>query len=425
MKKVICCPASYLPDILDPEALYFVLYSPSSSINPGVGHIAATLLHDIQRKGLNPSVEAMDFTTFALSVAAADEAVIRSQSADGWTRTIELYIYLQRPVVWRTKRSELEITLRFLTGDFWTLHFLESEAITFEPNKGEEIDPVDCVCLLSGGVDSLVGAIDLTTMGKKPFFVSRIVRGDRATQKRFAIELGGEKRHCQWSGKIRHRGTSEKSTRARSIIFFAFALLAASAVPLTTEEPVEIYVPENGFISLNIPLGPMRMGSLSTKTTHPVYIAGLQSMWDTLGINAKLIQPYKFKTKGEVLTECLDKETLMSLIGDSTSCGKYQRYNLTHCGVCVPCLVRRASFLKAGIADTTQKGYYYEQISHADSRDVSSVASTYLQYQSEGIKSITCGNLSFAPISERFQYENVLARGLDELGALLISQGVI
>lgn len=425
MKKVICCPASYLPDVLDPEAFYFILYSPSSSVNPHVGHIAPTLIHDIQRKGLTPSVETMDFTTFALSVAAADEAVIRSQSADGWTRTIELNVYLQHPTIWRTKRSELELTLRFLTGDFWTLHFHQSEPITFQPNRREAIDSADCVCLLSGGVDSLVGAIDLTTMGKKPLFVSRIVRGDRATQKKFAVELGGEKRHCQWSGKIRHHGSTEKSTRARSIIFFAFALLAASAVPLISSEPTEIYVPENGFISLNIPLGPMRSGSLSTKTTHPIYIAGLQSIWDALGINAKLIQPYKFKTKGEVLIECLDKEILMDLIGDSTSCGKYQRYNLTHCGICVPCLVRRGAFIKAGLTDTTKKGYYYEQIFHADSRDVSSVASTYLKYQSEGIKSITSGNLLFAPTCERTQYEDVIARGLDELGALLKSQGVI
>lgn len=425
MKKVICCPTASIPDVLDPEALYFILYSTSSSTNPDIGHITPTLLNDIKRKGLNPSIEAMDFTTFALSVAAADEAIIRSQSADGWTRTIELYIYLQQPTAWRSKRNELELTLRFLTGDFWSLHFLDSEPIKLHPNRRAEIDPADCVCLLSGGVDSLIGAIDLTSMGKKPFFVSKIVRGDRDTQNKFAVELGGENRHCQWSGTIKHHGTTEPSTRARSIVFFAYALLAASAIPSTSEEPVEIYVPENGFISLNMPLGPMRAGSLSTKTTHPIYISGLQSMWDTLGLNVKLIQPYKFKTKGEMIYECLNRETLISLINDSVSCGKYRRYKLTHCGVCVPCLVRRAAFLKASMADLTLKGYYYEQISHADSRDVSSVASTYLKYQSEGIKSMTCGNLSFASSSERNQYENVIANGLDELGTLLSNQGVI
>jgi len=172
MKKVICCPASYLPDVLDPEAHYFILYSHSSSINPNVGHIAPRLLSDIRRKGLNPSVEVVDFTTFALSVVAADEAVLRSLSADGWTRTIELHIYIQHRDIWRTKHAELELMLRFLTGDFWTLHFLESEAITFQPNQRYKIDAGDSVCLLSGGVDSLVGAIDLMTIGKKPILVS-------------------------------------------------------------------------------------------------------------------------------------------------------------------------------------------------------------------------------------------------------------
>ena len=424
MKKVICCPASKLPDALDPEVIYFSLYSYPSLRSAGVGHIAPMLSKDIRRQGLEPSVEAWDFTTFALSVAAADKAVLRKNSADGWTRTIELSVHLQQPTVWNMNRDELEFILRFLTGDFWTLRFLPGGVTPPKANEKKQID-TDCCCLLSGGVDSLVGAIDLTVAGKKPFFISQIVRGDRETQKKFAIELGGENRHCQWSCTIKHPGQSEKSTRARSIIFFAYALLAASSIPSTHERPVDIFVPENGFISLNIPLGPGRIGSFSTKTTHPIYIAGLQSIWDALGIHAKLIQPYQYKTKGELISECANQAMLMKLIGDSTSCGKYQRYNLTHCGVCVPCMVRRAAFLRARLTDTTVKGYHYEQFAHSNSRDVSAAASTYLQYRNKGIQSLTRGNLSFASINDRAQYENVVARGIDELGQLLSSQGII
>lgn len=126
----------------------------------------------------------------------------------------------------------------------------------------------DCVCLLSGGMDSLVGGIDLCTTGRKPLFVAQTVRGDAAHQREYANALG-EDNLCQWSCYIKKIGASENSTRARSIIFFAFALLASCRVSANEKGRKEIYVPENGFISLNIPLDPLRNGSLSTKTTHP------------------------------------------------------------------------------------------------------------------------------------------------------------
>lgn len=425
MKRVICCPQSNLPSNLDTESIYFILYSSSSGM-PGVGHIAPELLCEIRRNGLTPSIETMDFLTFSLSVSAADKAIPRSDSADGWTREIELHVYLQAPAMWEEMKRKTEFTLRFLTGDFWSLHFHESSTINIpRPRKMNILSPGDSVCLLSGGMDSLIGAIDLTSIGRRPYFISQTVKGSGFSQRNFAAALMDDQRHCQWSGVISCPAPTEQSTRSRSIVFFAFALLVSSALRNTVEDPVEIFVPENGFISLNIPLDPLRVGSLSTKTTHPVYLAGLQDLWDGLGICTQLIQPYRFKTKGEMLKNCLNKEMLTSLVKDSVSCGKYSRHTLTHCGVCVPCLVRRAAFLAAGMEDATRKGYCLGAIAHADSRDVSAVADAYLQYQANGIESLIYGNLSFTSRAERFQYQSVFQRGLEELGELLKSQGVI
>lgn len=424
MKKVICCPVSHLPNDLDPEIGYLALYSYIQPGREGVGHIAPSLPTDIRRDGLAPSVRAWDFATISLSVAAADKAILRRGSADGWTRMIELNICLQQPAVWDTKRAELESLFRFLTGDFWTLRFLSGGVKPPKAMKSQKTD-ADCVCLLSGGVDSLVGAIDLTSAARKPLFVSQVVRGDRATQEKYATELGGKDRHCQWSFAVKHPGVLETSTRARSIVFFAFGILVASAIPSTTDRPVEIIVPENGFISLNVPLGPGRLGSLSTKTTHPVYMEGIQSLWNALGIHAKLSFPYRDKTKGEMLMECVDREKLVKLIGDSTSCGKYQRHKLTHCGECVPCMVRRAAFLKAGLTDTTAKGYCCQRLANSASGDVAAAAAAYLRYQQKDMRRFVGGTLSFAPPHERAQYEDVVAHGMDELGQLLKSHGVI
>jgi hypothetical protein len=311
-----------------------------------------------------------------------------------------------------------------LTGDFWTLRFLP-DGVKPPKAKTQHQSDADCVCLLSGGIDSLIGAIDLTFKDRKPLFVSQVARGDRANQKKFTTAMGGKDRHCQWSFAVKHPGASEMSTRGRSIVFFAFAAMAASAIPSTAACPVEIIVPENGFISLNVPLGTSRLGSLSTKTTHPVYMSAIQSLWDDLGIHAKLSFPYRDKTKGELLMDCSDKTKLVSLIGDSVSCGKYQRHNLRHCGECVPCMVRRAAFLKAGLADTTAKGYCLSDLSTSKSSDVAAAAAAYLRYMDQGVRRFTGGTLSFAPADVRVCYEGVVARGMDELGLLLTGHGVI
>jgi len=422
MKKVICCPEERLPKHLDPEALYLSMFSSPGREN--VGHVALDLPTAVRRDNLAPTVQAWDFATIASAVAATDKAILRSASADGWTRMINLEVSLVDPGVWNTKREELERMLRFLTGDFWSLQF-QPGGIKPPLSKKPQKRDADCVCLLSGGIDSLIGAIDLSTSGKKPIFVSQVVRGDRKAQMNFAEALDGSKRHCQWSFSVRQLGESEKSTRGRSIIFFAFAALAASGVPLNKERPVEIVVPENGFISLNVPLGPGRIGSLSTKTTHPVYMNAVQEIWDAVGINARLVFPYRDRTKGELLRNCTDRQKLLNLVGQSTSCGKYQRHKLTHCGECIPCLVRRAAFLEANLSDTTGKGYLRKDLSLSDSKDVAAAAAAYLQYQDEGVRRFAGGALSFASPADRGRYEIVVARGMDELGKLLNNHGVI
>lgn len=421
MKQVICCPEEGLPKRLDPEALYFSMFS--SSRCDKIGHIALKLPREIRRNKLAPSIQAWDFSVIAMAVAAADKAILRSKSADGWTRMIDLSVSLVSPSVWEARRSELETLLRFLTGDFWSLRFL-SGGVKPPKARKPKMSSGDCVCLLSGGIDSLVGAIDLTSEGKKPLFVSQVVRGDRNTQAQFAASLGGSNRHCQWSFAVRHPGVSETSTRARSIVFFAFAALAASSILSSQNHPVEIVVPENGFISLNVPLGPGRIGSLSTKTTHPLYMNAIQELWDYVGIHARLTFPYRYKTKGELLTGCADHQKLVSMIGDSTSCGKGQRIN-QHCGICVPCIVRRAAFLEAKLRDTTIKGYLHKDLSHAKSKDVAAAATAYLRYQNEGIRRFVGSRFLFASYAERGRYESVVARGMDELGRFLSFHGLI
>jgi hypothetical protein len=425
MTRVVCVSANQLPDELLPDVDYFTVYR--SSGNECVSTVGTGLLYDIDKNGLCPPVTAWDFTTFALAVSAADQAAARSRSPDGWTRVMELSVALANPAPFQAVRTSLESMLRYLTGDFWTLSFLdggEPAPRSTAPVRYE----ADCVSLLSGGIDSLVGGIDLSSRGARPLFVSQMAKGDSETQVHYANQLGGAQRHLQWNHNIRVMHPTERSTRARSVVFFAFALLAAGELHAQSGETVQVYVPENGFISLNVPLNPGRAGSLSTKTTHPVFLARLQEVLAALGLPVLLGRPYAFKTKGELMAECADRGQLTRLVGRSTSCGRYGYYNYTHCGRCVPCLVRRASFLAAGLTDTTRT-YHFSVLRSAGrnsgANDIGAVAAAVLRMERDGPRSLTAGQLSFAAPTDRAAYEGVVVRGLQELGSLLRSQGVL
>lgn len=427
MRKIICLPENLIPQQLEEDTKYFSMYSYSS--RGDVGSFGSTLIKDIEKVGLRPSEKVWDFNTIALAVAAADNSLTRKDSADGWTRQIELTVHLCNPSVWEPVKMELEKILRFLTGDFWSLTFKDGGVNPPRAKKQKRFD-CDCVSLVSGGVDSLVGAIDLTADNYKPIFISQVVRGDAKTQRAYAERIRPESPHFQWSHKIHspQQGESEGSTRGRSIIFFAFAALAASAIEVQSDSSANIYVPENGFISLNIPLNSGRMGSFSTKTTHPVYLKGIQNVWHKVGISLNLVMPYQFKTKGEVLTDCKNQQLLKELVFQSVSCGKYRVYKMQHCGRCVPCLVRRAAFQHWGEVDETLGGYHSDQlgrINHGNPDDVGAMANACLVARQSGIQRLVSGNLSFADYQNRKEFEGVFSRGLNEVEQLLRGKGVI
>lgn len=423
MSKVICYPRCCKPSAYYDDALYFEVFSTPEEKRSNVGHVGAQILKEMRRSQIQPSELAFDFLLIALGVVAADKAVLRSESVDGWTRKIELTVYVHEYDKWLREKKQIEEMLRFLTGDFWKIHFEKLDE-SIGPQNHYSLRKNDCVCLLSGGMDSLVGAIDLHEDGRNPLFLSQIVRGDAEHQRAYAAAVGTNNL-CQWSNSVKTRGRAENSTRARSIIFFAYALLATCGIDYNASGRKEIFVPENGFISLNIPLDYMRIGSLSTKTTHPVYMKMLQEIWDDLDLKVDLVLPYRFKTKGEVLIGCKNQDLMKSLIFGSTSCGKYQRHGLRHCGECVPCLVRRAAFLKAGMKDETERGYCVESLKGSTSQDVAAAAMACIQIQNYGIERFVKSALSFSESNEREEYLGVVSRGIDEIRMLLTKHGVL
>lgn len=425
--KVVCKDKCDLQTQIETKTYYFSFFENSGNLN--IGTIGLGLLKNFKKKGVTPSPLVFDFLRICLAINSADQVCDRSHSPDGWTRQIELVVSLCDPQKWEVVKEELIKLLRKLTGDFWSLSFIQSSKEfkwdTPHKSKLKPYEDATCVSLLSGGMDSLIGAIDLSEKGEKPLFVSQVVKGDTQKQIQYAKALKSIDRHFQWSHATRLRSRGERSSRARSIVFYAFALVASELLNSTTTK--KIIVPENGFISLNIPLNLGRFGSLSTKTTHPIVLENLQNIWERVGLDVQLVNPYQFMTKGEMVKNCKNPKLLKRYVSTTTSCSRYLTYGYKHCGRCVPCLVRRAAFKAGGITDKT-KEYFVQKIAKGgiekEANDISAVAMACLMRQKKGVKYFS-GALAFADAEYYSRYEKVIDTGILELQALLQQHKVI
>lgn len=403
---------------------------PASSGSVGSG-VVRRFLRTMQRSS---APVAWDMAALAMGVVASDRAVNRYRtSADGWTRTIELTVAVSDPQRWSATADRWASLLGFMTGDIWTIQFVGGGLQPHLPSRHAASQrPETCVSLLSGGLDSLIGSIDLMHAGETPVFVSNIVKGDRQKQFTFAQEVGrGRAKLLQLNHNVRTQGEPEISQRSRSLAFIAFGILAACSLDrYENGEEVTLHVPENGFISLNVPLTPLRIGSLSTRTTHPAFLRDLERLLNDLGIRVKLVNRYGQKTKGEMLAECADQVTLAALAPSSMSCGRGGR-KYRHCGRCLPCLVRRGAFLRwTGdvAADTT----WYEHPNNspnpaadfAASDDVMQARKAVRLVAQKGVERWIGPSITSAHVDDVAVYRRVAEEGLLEIQEFLQAVGV-
>jgi hypothetical protein len=227
----------------------------------------------------------------------------------------------------------------------------------------------------------------------------------------------------------------EDTLRGRSFLFFALAAMAADAVG----GDMVIHVPENGLISLNVPLDPLRLGALSTRTTHPFYMARFGELLQGLGLRMRLHNQYAFMTKGQMAKGCADQVFIRKVAPHTMSCSSpsARRYDPDpaqrdpkHCGRCVPCLIRRAAIHEAWGMDSTPYRVANLRAQVLDSNKA----------EGENVRSfqLALSRLARQPHRARFdihrpgplidypdrlaEYEAVYVAGLQEVGRLL--QGV-
>lgn len=309
---------------------------------------------------------ALDLLYISLFVFAADRTISREDGDDCWRREILLNLPVLEINKWNRCKLQLETILNYLSGDNWKLEFrergLNDKEMSFQ-NKIEEISDtktiVNRVCMFSGGLDSFIGLIDLLEdCTKEILFVSHYGGGKGVVEYQTLLkEKVLEKYHISDTAFSSFYAVAmngiEDTTRTRSFMFFSHAIVLAVCMP----NDVELIIPENGLISLNIPLTNSRLGSSSTRTTHPYYMKMLQKLLKELGIRVTIRNPYQFITKGEMIRDCKNTALLSSLIDMTMSCshpdaGRMHGWTEScHCGNCLPCVIRRAAILASGFED--------------------------------------------------------------------------
>lgn len=424
----ITCTPTISPD-MSAGSTQFLLYALPN--DPEIGTAGNRIVETVARQGMLPAQRAWDFLSIALAVCVADQGALRQESSDGWTRQMDLDIAVSEPVFWNSLTDQIESTLGFLTNDIWSLRFSPGGVHPGSPRR-KKPQMQDSVCLLSGGMDSLIGALDLAADGHNLMMVSQVSHGDKPRQQQFAAAVPGRKAHLQLNHNVRlpaaYAGMPELSYRARSVIFLAYGVLAATALDQYQDGAVvDLFVPENGFISINIPLTPLRIGSLSTRTTHPFFMASIQRLLDAAGLRVRIVTPYKFKTKGEMLVGCRDQAILRNHAFSATSCGRFIRKHM-HCGRCVPCLVRRAAIHRWDVADATR--YRFGPLSQDDTDhrrfdDVRSVATAIEEVRLYGFDRWAGAALNSVQLGDTAPYRVVAERGLEELRVFLAAEGVL
>ena len=392
-----------------------------------------------------PDPVILAFLFLASVVYGVDKLVSRKETDDRWTRTMELSLEVSEPDKWSTVVNDLETCLSFLTGDNWNISFTRREHKLYCPKQRKRPRrkiPVpakgDTVCLFSGGLDSLVGAIDYleSNPSNSLFLVGHHDRYSKArSDQDHVYEILKEHYQSRLDLLQIKAGPKpsghEKTYRSRSFLFIALGMYAARSIG----NQIPLLMPENGAIALNMPLTPARRGSCSTRTAHPFLLNTLREILGKLGIENPLCNPLELKTKGECVQQCLDQDTLRAAAKESVSCAKrshkrtWKNKESRECGKCIPCIYRRASLHKVGLDNGADYGrdicagdvnLDYDKRLADDLRALLSFLRRDISQQEIACLLLANGNIKVARLHE---YADIVARSMNEVRNLLQDKG--
>lgn len=137
----------------------------------------------------------------------------------------------------------------------------------------------------------------------------------------------------------------EETQRTRSFMFLCLAGLVARKLSLQDV----VMIAENGQMAIHLPLSAGRISAFSTHTAHPEFVLLMSEILSKiLKYQIRIENPFIHMTKAEVVKLSLPEHH--EVLAKTVSCWKASRVSTVHhCGICVPCLIRRIALESNGI----------------------------------------------------------------------------
>jgi 7-cyano-7-deazaguanine synthase in queuosine biosynthesis len=329
---------------------------------------------------VNDDPIAEDLLRVGQAIYLADRAVRRSAGVGDPLREINVTI----PVAERRRLAAVgpmfERLAEFATCDQWRIRFkgLASGGAKRNSRRSPRPEPIDVVSLFSGGLDSLCGAAHVASSGLRPVFVTHSPPGRENTQSLVGdvfADLGrdrpGGAAFAAYRLETREANSAGQRTMfaehtRRSRPFYFLSLAASTAVRV---DAPRVWMTENGALALSLPIRANTHGPFMARQAHSFLLHGFAEILAALLKDRPIIidNPFVRKTKGEA---CLELKTAGRHSPRAWSCeytgrqrAVIQRWRREHprqkrdvgdgpqCGLCIPCLVRRAALHRARIED--------------------------------------------------------------------------
>jgi len=325
-----------------------------------------------------PDAETSDLLDIALSVMFVERDLRKLALTNRVTR-ITITVPVREPRRWASRRSTLEEILRFMGGHDWQLEFAKSSLPLREANEQAK-EEKKLVVLHSGGMDSACGLGSLMAKRRSVQLVS-FYTNQRPIQEQIATELAfapPSQLYATWRDKTSRRGRG--AFAYRSFLFLSLAALVARSFGASS-----ILQFENGFMAASVP---PCANYFVTRHAHPKYHRLFNELLGQMSLSVAVGNPFRWKTKRQAVLEfrgAVGARKANLILAKTQSCWFYSYHQFhsrfkreriekkphQHCGLCVPCLVRRAAFRDqdysldprrppAGVRDKANVSYNYD-----------------------------------------------------------------
>lgn len=245
-------------------------------------------------------------------------------------------------------KDDIERLLKYMTnGENWCINFEpqnKTKILMREQRRMDDKIEYNSVCVLSGGLDSMAGSV--LEKNNKTLFITyetnpiEVNNSNKIYEKLIKNE---DNKHIIVK-KVYLERNEHYTERTRSLIFIASSLIYADYYGMKN---IKIY--ENGIMSLNPKFNFSRR---VTKTTNQKTLFYINRILEKLNINIKVINPFKYKTKADII-RIIPKEYNKYIINSTRTCSKNSGIrhfrNKTkgnfHCGLCIACMLRQIGMI--------------------------------------------------------------------------------